>query len=78
VPPSATGPDAARARPRCYSHAAHDGTFLAELKLVVRDGIRVFEELEARAADEGGEQLLEALLAVPEVVRRYCAAGSRV
>ena len=71
-------PSDPRAAAFCAAVEEHDRAFLAELKLVVRDGIRVFEELEARAADDGGEQLLEVLLAVPEVVRRYCGAGSRL
>ena len=67
-------PSDPRAAAFCAAVEEHDRRFLAELKLVLRRGMRVFEKLVARAADEGGEQLLEVLLAVPDVVSRYCAA----
>jgi ferredoxin-NADP reductase len=61
-----------RAEAFCASAPRHDARFLAELKLAVREGILVFEELESAAAEQGGERLVGALLGIPEVARRYC------
>jgi ferredoxin-NADP reductase len=64
----------ARAAAFCAAVPRHDQRFLAELKRVVREGILAFEELEAAAAEEGGERLVGSLLATVEVVHRYCMA----
>jgi hypothetical protein len=57
----------------CASVQRHDARFLAELKLAARDGILVFEELEAATAEQGGDRLLASLLGTVEIARRYCA-----
>jgi ferredoxin-NADP reductase/cytochrome b involved in lipid metabolism len=61
-----------RAAAFCASVPRHDARFLAELKLAVREGILVFEELGAATAEEGGERLVGSLLGTVEVARRYC------
>lgn len=48
---------------RCFS----------ELKMALRDGVRVFELHEARAVELGGERLLAALRQIPTVVAAYYA-----
>jgi hypothetical protein len=59
------------ARRFCTHIEALDRTFLAEMKQVVREGVRVFEEFEAAAIEEGAETLIASLLELPEVARRY-------
>jgi hypothetical protein len=62
-----------RARRCCALVEAHDRRFLAELKLAVGEGVRVFEELEATAAEQGGNRLVASLMGIPGVARRYCS-----
>jgi hypothetical protein len=66
-------PSDPRAVAFCAGVEEHDRRFLAELKLRMREGILVFEELEARSVELGGERLLASLLGIPDLVRRYCA-----
>jgi sulfite reductase (NADPH) flavoprotein alpha-component len=61
-----------RATAFCSLVPARDAHFLAELKLALREGILVFEELESAAAEQGGERLVASLLALPDVARHYC------
>jgi ferredoxin-NADP reductase/cytochrome b involved in lipid metabolism len=63
--------DEQRGRRFCMLVEDHDRRFLAELKLAVREGVRVFEELEAAAVDEGADRIVAALDAVPDVVSAY-------
>lgn len=51
--------------------AARDARFLAELKSVLCDVLRVFERLEARTLTLGYDQLLAGARRIPEVVSRY-------
>jgi ferredoxin-NADP reductase len=62
-----------RARRFCALVEEHDRRFLAELKLAVGEGVRVFEELEATAAERGGNRLVASLMGIPGVARRYCS-----
>ena len=64
--------DDPRAAQLCSLLEEHDGRFLRELKLTLRDGMLVFEELEDRAAADGGDRLVSCLMRVPGVARRYC------
>ncbi|MDQ3548187.1 MAG: hypothetical protein M3439_05130, partial [Chloroflexota bacterium] len=48
-----------------------DRRFLAEMKLALRDGLRVFEEFEDRAVADGGERLLASMRRVPPIVDRF-------
>jgi ferredoxin-NADP reductase/cytochrome b involved in lipid metabolism len=63
--------DPEQGRRFCALVQEHDRRFLAELKLAVREGVRVFEELEAAAIDEGASRIVAALDAVPDVVSAY-------
>jgi sulfite reductase alpha subunit-like flavoprotein len=60
------------ARRLCSRVEEVDRGFLAEMKRVVRDGLRVFEEFEAAAIEQGAETLIASLLGIPDVARRYC------
>jgi hypothetical protein len=56
----------------CTHAEAVDRAFLAEMKQVVREGARVFEEFEAAAIEKGAAKLIASLLELPDVARRYC------
>jgi len=45
--------------------------FLLDLKLALREGVRVFEEYEQDTIDQGGERLLEAAKKIPSVLESY-------
>jgi hypothetical protein len=42
---------------------------------VVGEVVRVFEELEATAAEQGGNRLVASLMGIPGVAWRYCSRG---
>jgi sulfite reductase (NADPH) flavoprotein alpha-component len=66
---STGSPDRARAVAELASHlCAEDHRLLAELKQLLRQGLRVFEELEADAVRGGGRRLLDCLARVPAVL----------
>jgi cytochrome b involved in lipid metabolism len=67
-PPEAWEP----ARRFCELVEEADRAFLAELKLVVREGVRLFERHEAETLERGAGTLVGVLLDCPEVARRYC------
>ena len=72
-----TGSDvAAQARIQavCLQAEQEDKRFLAEMKSVIRDGVKVFEEHGAGAVGAGRERLLESLRRVPGVLERYHTA----
>lgn len=48
-----------------------DKAFLDEAREIVRQGVIVFEQLEARTSAEGGERLIATLDRLPELVRRW-------
>lgn len=48
-----------------------DKWFLRETKLVLREGIRVFEQLEGQTIATGSQQLLEAVRALPKLLEAY-------
>ena len=48
-----------------------DRAFLAEIRSVIRDGVRVFEELEDRTMSEGGDRLIAVLDRIPDVLRTW-------
>ena len=50
-----------------------DRQFLANLKLLLRQGVKVFEEHEQQTMALGGQTLIETLLRVPALVREYYA-----
>ncbi|MEU8824823.1 cytochrome b5 domain-containing protein [Streptomyces sp. NPDC048636] len=53
----------------CAEVRKQDMAFLEDLRSAIRDGVMVFEELEARAATDGGERLIAVLDAIPALVR---------
>src|SRR5207247_1830859 len=67
-----------RARSFCALVEEHDRRYLAELKLAVREGVRVFEELEAATIDEGAERLVAAVTSIPGIVDGYCTRFAEV
>ena len=69
------GDDAVRAREEARRVASllreRDVAFLQAMKLVVRDGVLVFEELETETMRAGGARLISCLRRVPEVARTF-------
>jgi hypothetical protein len=45
--------------------------FLNEMKLALREGVRVFEEYERATIDQGSERLLEAIRKMPSMLEAY-------
>jgi sulfite reductase alpha subunit-like flavoprotein len=62
-----------RARRFCAIVEERDQRFLSEVKHVAREGVQVFEELQASAVGLGGDRLVGCLDALPALVRRYCS-----
>lgn len=50
---------------------AEDKRYLRELKSILREGIIVFESLERDSARTGGDRLLAALRAIPQLLAAY-------
>jgi hypothetical protein len=50
-----------------------DKRFMGEMKLALRAGIQVFEELERETIDQGRDRLLDACRAIPGVLEAYYA-----
>jgi cytochrome b involved in lipid metabolism len=49
----------------------HDRRLLADLKTLVRGGVRLFEQHEARTLDAAGKALYSTALAIPDALERY-------
>ena len=60
-----------RVREICALVQRQDTAFLTEIREIIRSGVMVFEELEARTAADGGERLIATLDRVPELVRSW-------
>jgi hypothetical protein len=61
------------ARDYCALLEAEDKRFLHEVKMTLRDGIRVFEEHERDTIRQGGPQLLEVVQQMPKILETYYA-----
>jgi cytochrome b involved in lipid metabolism len=74
----AEGGDAARLRDQARSISSTlrqlDGRFLHDMKHAIRDGVIVFEELEAETMRKGGARLVECLRRVPHVAGAFLAS----
>ncbi|MDQ4076810.1 MAG: hypothetical protein M3220_11275, partial [Chloroflexota bacterium] len=55
----------------CEVLEAEDKQFLHEMKLLLREGVRVFEELEHDTIAKGSDHLLEVIKRIPEVLQHY-------
>lgn len=67
-------PARARLEQACEILEAYAARFLADVKTILRDGVRVFEERERETFALGAEPLLAACQALPEALLRYYAA----
>jgi cytochrome b involved in lipid metabolism len=65
------GGDIAGLGPLCTLLERHDRQLLAELKTLVRAGVRLFEQHEARTLAAAGEQLYRVALSLPTALERY-------
>jgi sulfite reductase (NADPH) flavoprotein alpha-component len=55
----------------CVLVEEHDRRFLARLKLMIREGVLLFETHEAETAERAGTQLVSVLARIPSLVRDY-------
>jgi len=57
----------------CALLHAEDNRYLSEMKMVLREGVKVFEEFETDTIKLGGDQLMEAVQRIPAIVSSYHA-----
>ncbi len=57
----------------CALLDVEDKRYLREIKMALREGILIFEELERDTAKQGSERLLEAIKQIPRVLESYQA-----
>ncbi|MCH7610981.1 MAG: FHA domain-containing protein [Chloroflexi bacterium] len=57
----------------CDLLEVEDKRFMHEMKLALRAGVQVFEELERETISQGGDRLLNACRAIPGVLKAYYA-----